>query len=345
MKVIEFNTKRFLELSKDRKKLIENNPNLDYTVIMKDPIHKEWKPYHTLLIRELHWRKRNDYIELMNEFIMGTIDVYTFFDKYEDIYDLIDYSKFVQDLEAGLDFQMTLRSSEDFSSLIDDLNGTMGNFEPGLEGFVYNGYQFSLEGLKKFVKDIALVEIQNYIKKETILFYQEILEHEIIYRNRFKYIKLIEKYRKSENYINNEIEMYSFYLDFSYIYEQEFEDLENHLLVEYKNSSLKYLNLEDVKKEIQDLYPSSQIEFLINPHSKRDKFCFLLEEFYRLCSFDTLYNLTPNENKALLSKTENLYSEIKKYDFNNFLINRSFTILKTISLLFFIITIAASLQK
>ena len=209
---------------------------------------------------------------------------------------------------------MTLRSSEDFSCLIDDLNVTIGNFEPGLEGFVYNGYQFSLEGLKKFVKDRALVEMQNYIKKETILFYQEILEHEIIYRNRFKYIKLIEKYRKSENYINNEIEMFSFYFDFSYMYEQEFEDLENHLLVEYKNSSLKYLNLEDVKKEIQDLYPSSQIEFLINPHSKRDKFCFLLEEFYRLCSFDTLYNLTPNENKALLSKTENLYLKIKEYE-------------------------------
>ena len=52
---------------------------------MKDPIHKEWEPYHTLLIRELHWRKQNDYIELMNEFIMGTIDVDTFFDKYEDI--------------------------------------------------------------------------------------------------------------------------------------------------------------------------------------------------------------------------------------------------------------------
>ena len=113
----------------------------------------------------------------------------------------------------------------------------------------------------------------------------------------------------------------------------------------FKNSSLKYLNSEDVKKEIQDLYPSFQIEFLINPHSKRDKFCFLLEEFYRLCDFATSDSLTPNENKALLSKIENLYSEIKKYDFNNFLINRSFTILKTIYLLFFIILVAAYLQK
>lgn len=315
MKVIEFNIKRFLELSKNLKKLIENNPNVDYTVIMKDPIYKEYKHYRILLTEEVHWRKRNDYIELMNEFIMGTIDVYTFFDKYEDIYDSSEYSKFVQDLEAGLDFQMTLRSSKDsFLGLIDDLNGTMGNFEPQLEGFVYNGYQFSLEGLKKFVKDRALVEIQNYIKKETILFYQEILEHEIIYRDRFEYIKLIEEYRKSENYINNEIDCLSFYFEFSLKYQLELNGFEKLLLSEFKNSSLKDLNLEDVKKEIQDLYPASQIEFLINPHSKREKFCFLLEEFYLLCDFATLDHVTPNEDKAILSKTENLYLKIKEYE-------------------------------
>lgn len=128
----------------------------------------EFREYQILLEYEVAWKTKKDYLQLAKNFINSIIDgnefILKFFAlrRYDDTLSN-DVEKYLVEKQIFLEPTLKFKG---FLTLLNDLFFTLDLYDEDAEGFELNTFIVSNEGLKYYLKETFIPELEFYIQQE-----------------------------------------------------------------------------------------------------------------------------------------------------------------------------------
>ena len=164
-----FNKDRCLELMTELNKLRQQGKSFQDFDKTKD---KELTHYLTLLYDDIFWKSRNEYLEIIENFLNKSIDVDEFIQKFDYLHgsNMKESDMRIENLENEIEVLLN-PESRGFTEIISFLDAIIELFDPEIT-FDMNlkqpdliGYGISEELLKLNLKNNFLPKIRKYCKK------------------------------------------------------------------------------------------------------------------------------------------------------------------------------------
>lgn len=166
---MDFDRKRCLDLMAESNKLLQEGKCLYELDKVKS---QKLSQYITLLCDEIFWKSRDQYLQIIESFLSGNIDIDTFINKFDDLQwsNIHASEKLQKNLENEVDFQPNLKS-RGFRKIIAFVDESIELFDPevtldmNLKNPDLLVYGISEEFLKLDLKNTYLPIIRQYCKK------------------------------------------------------------------------------------------------------------------------------------------------------------------------------------